>query len=137
MAFLTPADMKTHVFTGVMDAISDRDDSIMQQAIDAAVNEAKGYCSRYNVDILFAQSPPDPTLLMYVKNIAKWHFLCLSNANIETEDAHNRYEQAVRWLRDIQAGKTVPYNWPAATAPAGADTFFHVKSNRKRNNHFQ
>jgi len=135
MAFLTKDQMKTHIPESIRNAITNKDDTIFQSAIDAAVNEAKGYCSVYDVDALFAMSPPDPTLHMYVKNIAKWHFINLANPNIDLEDAQARYDQAIRWLRDVQNGKTVMLNWPKAS-PADNATYFHAKSNPKRRNHF-
>ncbi len=142
MPFLTVAQLKTHIYPGISNAITGNDNTILQAAIDAAIGEAKGYLSRYNVAELFdnfSATPgwvADPTLLMYVKNIAKWHFIVLANPNIETEDALMRYEQAIKWLSNIQAGKNVPINWPVAD-PEEKSTFFHVRSNPKRRNHFK
>jgi phage gp36-like protein len=136
MPLLTIAQMKTHIYTGVQNIVSQNDNTIIQSAIDAAIAEAKGYCSRYNLDLLFDNPvTPDPILLMHCKNIAKWHFIVLANPSIDYDDAHNRYEQAIKWLKDIQAGKVVPPGWQPAQ-PEEQATFFHFNSNRKRSNHF-
>jgi phage gp36-like protein len=141
MAFLTPTQMKTHMEPGISNAISQGDASLLQSAIDAAIMEAKGYCSRYRVEQLFDNVDAvvgwvaDPTLMMYVKNIAKWHFINIGNQNIDYEVAQARYDQAISWLKSIQSGKAVPVNWPPKT-PDGKETFFHMSSNTKRKNHF-
>lgn len=137
MEFLTIEQMKTHIFPGVRNAISNQDDEHMQAAIDAAIAEAKGYCSRYDISALFVNmSKPDPMLHNWVKSIAKWHFIGLANPSIDYDDALNRYEQATKKLTEIQAGRLVPAGWPPAT-PQNRSQLFQVHStNKKRNNHF-
>ncbi len=141
MPLITIAQLNTHIYAGTSNLISQGNSTLLQNAIDAAINEAKGYCSRYRTEQLFdnvdnnPQWIADPTLAMYVKSIAKWHFLTIGNANIDYEDAQIRYESAIKWLSSIQSGKVVPVNWPSAS-PEGKSTFFHISSNKKRNNHF-
>lgn len=137
MAFLTIEQMKSHIYPGVSNAISNNDTSLLQDAIDAAIGEAKGYCSRYDLALLFDSAvTPDPMLLNWVKSIAKWNFMNLANPNIDYEDAHNRYELVTAKLRDIQSGKMIPANWPLAS-PKERSNLFHVgSSSKKRNNHF-
>jgi phage gp36-like protein len=136
MKLLTLANMKTHIYGPVSTLISQGDTSILQSAIDAATTEAKGYCSRYNTAKLFDETDlPDPILQMHCKNMAKWHFCCLGTPAIDYEDAQTRYDQAVKWLKEVQAGRAVPPGWELTT-PEEKSTFFHVKSNPKRNNHF-
>lgn len=138
--FLTIEQMKTHVFPGVRNAISAQDDSLMQDAIDAAIAEAKGYCSHFDLEQLFnGTNPgwkPDAMLLKWVKDIAKWNFMGLSNPNIDYDDALARYEQATKKLQDIQAGRLVPQGWPAATPENRANLFQVHSKNPKRNNQF-
>lgn len=141
MAFLTTQMMVTHIYGSVSNVISKGNSQVMQNAIDAAITEAKGYMSRYDTEQIFdnRDAEPDwkadPVLLMYVKNIAKWHFTILGNANIDLEDAEVRYDQAIKWLTGIQSGKIVPVGWPPAS-PEEHSSFFHFSSNRKRRNHY-
>jgi phage gp36-like protein len=141
MPFLTAAQLTTHIYPGVSEVISQGDTTILENAISAAIGEAKGYLSRYRVAQIFDNEDADdtwvadPVLAMYVKHMAKWHFILLGNANIDYVDTETRYDQAIKWLMNIQSGKIVPINWPPAVEE-GTDTFFHVASNRKRNNHF-
>jgi phage gp36-like protein len=142
MAFLTPDEMKTHIYPNVQNVISQDDATLLQDAIDAAILEAKGYCSRYRIAQLFdnedAEDPfvKDSILLRHCKNIAKWHFIGLANPDLDYDDAELRYSQAISWLTKVQKGAIVPPDWPQATAFEGAETFFHVKSNEPRNNYF-
>lgn len=136
MAFLTTDEMKTHIYPGVSSAISNQDITILQDAIDAAVDEAKGYCSRFNTDLLFSGSDRPPMLLFWVKSIAKWNFITLANPNIDYQDAQIRYEQATQKLKDIQSGKLVPKNWPLETPQEKSQTWHVSSSTPKRNNHF-
>ena len=139
-AFLTIEQMKTHVFAKVRNAISAQDDTLMQDAIDSAIEEAKGYLSHYDVDSLFSSTNPDwkpnPALLNWVKAIAKWNFMALSNPNIDYDDAQIRYDQAIGKLKDIQSGKLVPNGWPKATPENRASLFQVHSKNPKRNNQF-
>lgn len=141
MPLLTISQMKTHIYSGVQNIVTQGDDSIIQDAVNAAITEAKGYCSRYRVEQLFdnVDMKPewiaDPILLMHCKNMAKWHFIVLANPSIDYEDAQNRYDQAIKWLTNIQAGKVVPQGWDQAQ-PEDKSTFFHISSNKKRKNHF-
>lgn len=141
MAFLTITDMKTHIYGGTRDLIAQGDLTLLQSAIDAAIEEAKGYMSRFRIEQIFDNVDEDDNwvadkvLQLHCKNIAKWNFMGISNANIEYEDAQVRYERAIKWLQDIQAGKIVPVNWQPAE-PEKLATFFHISSNRKRGNHY-
>jgi phage gp36-like protein len=133
--------MKTHLYGGTKLLISQGDNSLMQSAIDSAIEEAKGYMSRFKIEQIFDNADNDPNweadkvLLLHCKNIAKWNFVGIGNANIDYEDAQVRYERAIKWLQDIQAGKIVPVNWQPAE-PENLATFFHISSNRKRGNHY-
>ena len=130
---VTEDDFKTHLYAELINAIDRNDVGILQDAIEAAEGEAKGYLSRFDVDALFdaVEDDRDPTLLMYVKDLAVWHFITLANPNTDLEFRKTRYDDAVRWLKGIQAGKIVPQGWPSATAE-GEDSFFHVSSAPKR-----
>lgn len=136
MSFLTTLEMKTHIYPGVSAAISNNDATLLQDAIDAAVSEAKGYCSRYDIEQIFDGSGRDPMLLQWVKSIAKWNFITLANPNIDYADAQIRYELATTKLKDIQSGKLVPYGWPPATPKERSNLWQVHSTTKKRNNHF-
>lgn len=131
---VTPQDFKTHLYAELIEAIDREDDTILSDAIASAEAEAMGYLSRYDVDVLFAAVDPDrdPALLMYVKDMAVWHFIVLANPNTDMELRKTRYDDALRWLKGIQSGKVVPRGWPVATGEEGVDSYFHLSSQPKR-----
>jgi len=133
MAFLTPSDLNTHIYDEVVEAISEGDTSILQAAIDAAVAEATLYMSRFDIDGVFALVPKDPILLLWMKDIAKWHFIPLANPNVDLEIAEKRYNMAIKSLQKIQDSKAVPKGWPLIAAPNDEQSQqTHVRSNTKR-----
>lgn len=140
MAFLTIEQMKTHIYPSVRNAITNSDDTIIQDAIDSAIDLAKGYCSRYDLVLLFEGSgpswKPSPMLLGWVKSIAKWHFINIASPNIDHEDAQIRYDQAIKGLSDIQSGKIVPAGWAPANPKERSQLWQVGSSTPKRRNHF-
>lgn len=130
---VTKEDFKTHLYSELISTIDRNDLDILQDAIEAAEGEAKGYLSRFDVDTLFDALgvERDPTLLMYIKDLAVWHFITLANPNTDLAFRKTRYEDAINWLKGIQAGKIVPQGWPPAVEE-GTDSFFHVSSAPKR-----
>lgn len=146
MAFLiTISDMKTHLYDEYMDEITRDDDTIVQTAIDRAIAQAKGYCSRYNLAAIFGTSGVDatvndPQLKGIVKDLALWHLLQLSNPNIEMSRAQAAYEYAVSWLKDVQRGQVMPEGWTYHDTSTDPDppqgNSVTYSSNPKRRNHF-
>lgn len=112
----------------------------LDEAVKAATEEAKGYLTDYDVTAIFAATDDDrnPILLLYVKDIAVWHFIQLSNPGVEMEARKTRYEFAIKWLQKIQDGKTNP-SLPTIAPPVdGSDQQIQVKwgGNTKRKNNF-
>lgn len=130
---LLPEDLKTHLYNEQITAISRNDTELIDEAIAAAEGEAKGYLSRYDIDFIFSQvgNARDKILLMWLKDIATWHFITLANANADMEFRETRYKDGIAWLKNIQSGKVVPYGWPMTPAEH-QDTSFHVTSDKKR-----
>ena len=130
---VTPLDFNTHLYAELIEAIDRNDEDILNDAIASAEGEAMGYLSRFDVDVLFAamDDDRDATLLMYLKDMAVWHFITLANPNTNMELRKTRYDDAIQWLKGIQSGKIVPRGWPPATEE-GADSYFHVSSAPKR-----
>jgi phage gp36-like protein len=111
MIYLQIDELKTHFSTALVDAISGNDDVIPQAAIDAAIAEAKGYLTKYDIPIIFnpvALTDRNPILLLYIKDVAAWHYIQLANPNIDLQFRERRYELARQWFKDVQSGKTVP-----------------------------
>jgi phage gp36-like protein len=126
MIYLSVEELNTHLFTEIINAISGNDDLKPKAAIDAAIEEARGYLSKYDHALIFnpaALTDRNPILLLYVKDIAAWHFIQLANPNVDIAMRERRYDLAIEWLDKVQKGlvtPTLPYPEETATpTPTG------------------
>jgi phage gp36-like protein len=136
MAFLTTAELATHINIEIVNEISRNDNTKLQDAIDAGIDEAKSYLSDYDVATVFAATgnARNKILLLFVKDIAVWHYIQLANPNIDMQLRLDRYEKAIAWLKMVQKGNAVP-NLPIAPIPDGAseaNNFITYGSKEKR-----
>ena len=69
MAYLTTEDMYTHIYQENIETISHGDEAIMLSAIDAAIEEASGYLTKYDTQAIFSAtgSARNAILLLFVK----------------------------------------------------------------------
>ena len=141
MAFLTPQELETHLYKEHIEVISREDTTILSAAIDAAVSEAKGYLAAFDRDRIFTATggQRNALLLIFVKDIAVWHFVNLCNAGTDLSLRQDRYDRAIAWLKAVQKGDVSP-DLPRLDADgdgqadmAGAVPF---GSNPKRIQHF-
>lgn len=110
MSFITVDELSTHIYGELVDAISRDNDDIPQRAIDGAVYEVKGYLGDFDTQAIFTDEGNNrhPLILIYVKDIAVWHFIVLANPNIEIKLREKRYDNAIAWLKGVQARKITP-----------------------------
>jgi phage gp36-like protein len=139
--FLSPQELETHLYKESIDTIDRMDEGILTAAIDAAIQEAAGYLGAYNRERIFTATDNDRNalLLLFIKDIAVWHFINLCNAGVELELREKRYERAVAWLRQVQKGEVTP-SLPRADEDKDGkpdpSTEYIYGSNPKRNQHF-
>ncbi len=137
--FITQEELKTHLYRENIDTISREDDSILQAAIDGAIAEAKGYLSAYDREQIFSKTGEERNalLLIFIKDIAVWHFIVLCNAGTELELREARYKSAIAWLKGVQKGDISP-DLPTAIEPDGEKATDTIKtgSNPKKRQHF-
>jgi phage gp36-like protein len=141
MAFLTTTELNTHLYRENIEVITRNDDTILLAAIDAAIGEAYSYLGAYNRDKIFNAQGDDRNalLLTFVKDIAVWHFIGLSNAGADMQLRQDRYERAIDWLKAVQRSDIKP-NLPTVDndgdgKPDGAGEYI-FGSNPKRAQHF-
>lgn len=137
MAFITPEELNTHLYRENIEAISREDETVVIAAIDAAVSEAKGYLSAYDTEKIFSAEGAERNalLLIFVKDIAVWHFINLCNAGTELQLRQDRYERAVAWLRQVQKGEVTP-DLPGIDTDGKPEGIYIYGSNPKRTQHF-
>lgn len=136
--YLSKSELSTHLYAENIEVITRGDDTMITAAIDAGIQEAKGYLGAYDKTAIFAAVGElrNALLLTFVKDIAAWHLLNLCNAGVELRLRQDRYERAVSWLKEVQKGNVSP-DLPTVTVdgePTGAAIQFG--SNEKRNQHF-
>ncbi|PSL06549.1 DUF1320 domain-containing protein [Cecembia rubra] len=114
MPFINKEDLSTHIYPEGMDAISREDDSNIEEAITAAIQESSQYLSKYDTEAIFSTEGEDKkkysNLITYIKDIAKWHFIAVANVTVDLELAERRYSAAIKGL--IQISRTVMKGWP-------------------------
>ena len=137
MAFITPEELNTHLYRENIEAISREDETVVVASIDAAVSEAKGYLSAYDTEKIFSAEGAERNalLLIFVKDIAVWHFINLCNAGTELQLRQDRYERAVAWLRQVQKGEVMP-DLPGIVTDGKPEGIYIDGSNPKRTQHF-
>lgn len=139
MAFLTTDELSTHLYAENIALISGSDATIITAAIDGAIQEAKGYLGGYDTNAIFSatETERNALLLIFVKDIAVWHYLNLSNAGADLQLRQDRYERAIDWLKAVQKGNVspdLPKKKDESGTPEGGIIIFG--SNPKKNQHF-
>ena len=139
MAFLSAEELTTHLYAENINVISNNDPAILEAAIDGAKSEARGYLGRFDTEVIFSAEAEarNALLLIFVKDIAVWHFVNLCNAGTDLALRQHRYDRAVDWLKAVQKGNVTP-DLPIKTddegeAVAGLIIF---GSNPQKNQHF-
>lgn len=144
---VSAADLKTHMYTEVVNVITRGDGTITTKAINAAISEVKMYLSgRYDLVKMFGSADDDTAatytdefLLELVKAIAKWHLCKLSNVAIDLSLARSAYEDAIDSLKAIQKGMAQPDGWPyrqADTVTPPDSTMIEYTTRKKSNNYW-
>ncbi len=137
--FITQEELKTHLYSENIETISREDNTILQAAIDGAVAEAKGYLGAYDREQIFKATGKERNalLLIFIKDIAVWHFIVLCNAGTDWEMREKRYDRAISWLKGVQKGDISP-DLPTAIEDDGDKATDTIKagSNPKKTQHF-
>lgn len=140
MAYLSIAEIKTHLYEGVVNKISRDDDTIVQSAIDAGIAEAQGYLSAYDTTAIFAAegAARNQIILLFIKDMVVWHYIQLANPAVEMDLRLKRYEQATKYFEKVQSGKATP-QLPYAAEPANpgdGNNYIKYGGVEKRQNNF-
>ena len=95
--FLTVDELYTHLHDETVAVISRDTEAIPVAAIDAAIAEAKSYLHDFDTAAIFSAEGEarNALLLLFVKDIAVWHFVNLGNACIDMELREKRYDSAI------------------------------------------
>lgn len=136
--YITPAEITTHLGAEQIEAISDGDETMLQAAIDGAMVEVKSYLQAYDMDAELAKTGTarNAILIIFMKDVAVWHFINNCNVNTNYEKREKRYDRAISWLVGVQKGSVTPNLELKTDALGEANNLpYKVTSNPKRNNH--
>ena len=134
--YITKDEINTHLYGEQISAISGTDETELQSAINAAIIEAAGYLSAFDHKAEFAKqgNARNALLIIYVKDIAVWHYINKCNVNTDLQLRAKRYDDAIAFLNRVQKGAVQPGIEPL---PKEQQTGIIISSsNPKRNNHY-
>ena len=130
MAFLDKTDLASAIYGYQVDQITEGNDEIVYQAIEAAIQEVKSFLSEtlYDSVAIFSATGTNRNalLLAHTKTIAKWYIVELCNADIIQEQAKDRYDRAISWLTKLSKGTVALNELPTisiTTTESETDTF--------------
>jgi len=129
--FLEKSDLGSAIYGYQVDQITEGDDAIVLQAINAAIEEVGGYlsgASLYDVKAIFAATGANRNALIvtHTVTVAKWYIVELCNADVIYEQAKERYDRAVAWLTKLSKATVTLGSLPVvaiATGETEIDTF--------------
>ena len=138
--FITADELYTHLYPETINAISGADERLLLAAIKGAEQEAKGYLHAYDTDTVFTATGDDrdQLLMIWVKDMAVWHYINIARPSIDYDVRERRYDAAIAWLKGVQKGDIVP-GLPVPIDPDTGEeentTPFSIGSNPKRDNY--
>lgn len=134
--YITIEELKTHAYDEELQAIIREDETIALASIDMAEEFAESKLSKnYDTEAIFSKTGEDRSALLmgFIKDIAIWKLIGLSNPSIDYEDKKFRYTEAVNWLTAVYKG--MPANFPKLPE-SDKSSSFSLHSNPKRQNYY-
>ncbi|MFV0269365.1 MAG: phage protein Gp36 family protein [Draconibacterium sp.] len=137
--YLSVEELNSHLREETMQAIEGAETTLLTMAIKGAEAEAKGYLHKYDIEAIWAKAGDerDDLLLIWLKDIAVWHYINIANPGVDFSVRERRYQAAISWLKGVQKGDIVP-DFPLPTDELGEEentTPFIIGSNPRRSNH--
>lgn len=118
--FIEKEDLGSTIYEYQIDQITEGDEGKVDQACNAAIEEAKSYLTPnpdnkkwldgrllYDVEKIFNKTGDDrhSLIVRQCSTMAKWYLAELCNADFIYEKAKDRYDRAVSWFNKVAEGK--------------------------------
>lgn len=137
--YISIEELNSHLRDESIAAISGDDETILTMAVKGAEKEAKGYLAKYDTAAIFSATADDrdDLLLIWIKDMAVWHYINIANPGIDFTIRERRYNAAIAWLKGVQKGDIVP-DFPLPVDELGEEentSPFLIGSNPKRGNY--
>lgn len=136
MAFLISGDLNAVILPQELTEITRGDTAMVAAALDAACEQMKAWLhDSYDVDVIFAKTGTErhALLVRHGCDIAVYFLVARNQAGQELEDRRERYDRAIRWLKEVQKSET--YSSLERRAET-AQKHITYGSNTKRSNYF-
>jgi hypothetical protein len=138
---------KTSLYPEIINKITRNNQESAELQILAGESLVRSYMSRYDLDAIFGTSEHEPTftgsdvnlIKKVVKIIASYYLVRLANPNVNIELYRADYEDAIDWLKDLQAGSVnpdLPYKPDNPDTPedeSAGDVWWQSNIKRKQN----
>ena len=109
--FLTDQDYLVVVGESALRTITQATPELRQNVDRAAIEEISSYLRpAYDVRSIFSaqQAERNPIIVTYTADIALHHLISSLPQKMGSEVRRERYERAIKWLEDVQAGRIIP-----------------------------
>lgn len=109
--FISDQDYSVVIGDAALKVISQVSDTIRNNAEAQAQEEVSGYLRpKYDVSAIFSATASDrnPLIVMYTCDVALYHMSASLPQKMGSEIRKERYDRAIRWLSDVQAGRISP-----------------------------
>lgn len=136
---ITKTDLALALYGEITEEISRGDDNLVATKIDVGIGELSSYLNRYDVALMFGAEWQNAHFKQLCVTIITWHLVQLCNPSVSIEVLRTNYEDAIKYLTNVQKGFLRPL-WPLrpddpATAIDDAGNI-QFSSNPKRRNHY-
>lgn len=137
--YISTDELNSHLRDETKQAIEGASTTLLTMAIKGAEKEAKGYLHKYDIDAIWEKTGDerDDLLMIWLKDIAVWHYINIANPGVDFAVRERRYNAAIAWLKGVQKGDIVP-DFPVPLDEDGEEentTPFLIGSNPKRENY--
>lgn len=109
--FISDQDYSVVIGEAALKVISQVNETVRDNAEAQAQEEISGYLRpKYDVAAIFSATEADrnPLIVMYTCDIALYHMSAALPQKMGSEIRKERYDRAIRWLSDVQAGRITP-----------------------------
>lgn len=139
-AFINLEDYGSRIHREILDALVRDDETIIEILEDQSIALMRSYLNnRYDCNAVFSATGGDRNnlILMMALDITVYNIFCIHNPQKISQITKDRYDRAVTWLKEVNAGKASIDGAPLQPDDVlAANSPYLTVSNRKRVNHY-
>ena len=123
MSFLVEEDYRVVAGETALKVLQQHDEAIRTRAEKVAIDEIKGYlATRYDANQVFKTrlEKRSDVIVMRTVDVALYHLVSASPQRMGVEIREKRYEQAIKWLQEVQKGN-IAADLPKQMGPNGEE----------------